>query len=97
MSAKQPAPAVRTVTPQQRARRESLVAYSFIAPNFIGFAVFTLVPMVMAVVLAFLKWDGSWANPIEFVGLKNFTACSGTRNSGRRCGTPLCMPFSPCR
>lgn len=70
MSAKQQT--VRTVTPKQRALRESMVAYSFIAPNFIGFAVFTLIPMVMAVVLAFLKWDGSWANPIEFVGLKNF-------------------------
>ena len=53
-------------------RKKTLVAYSFIAPNFIGFAVFTLVPMLMAVVLAFLKWDGSWANPIEFVGLDNF-------------------------
>lgn len=30
-----------------------LVAYSFIAPNFIGFAVFTLVPMILAIVLAF--------------------------------------------
>lgn len=58
-----------------RRRREwnkNLVAYSFIAPNFIGFAVFTLVPMLMAVILAFLKWDGSWVNPIEFVGLQNF-------------------------
>ena len=55
-----------------RRRKKTLVAYSFIAPNFIGFAVFTLVPMIMAVVLAFLKWDGSWANPIEFVGLDNF-------------------------
>lgn len=52
--------------------RKGLVPYSFIAPNFIGFAVFTLVPMVMAVILAFLKWDGSWANPIEFAGVQNF-------------------------
>ena len=52
--------------------RKNLVAYSFIAPNFIGFAVFTLVPMVMAVALAFLRWDGSWANPIQFVGIQNF-------------------------
>jgi len=47
-----------------------MVAYSFIAPNFIGFAVFTLVPLVFALVLSFLKWDG--ANPISFVGLGNF-------------------------
>lgn len=51
--------------------REHLVAYSFIAPNFIGFAIFTLVPMIFAFVLAFVKWDGS--NPMEFIGLDNFS------------------------
>ena len=50
--------------------RESLIAYSFIAPNFIGFCVFTLVPMFFAICLAFCNWDG--AHPIEFVGLQNF-------------------------
>ncbi|MEA4861602.1 Lactose transport system permease protein LacF [bioreactor metagenome] len=50
--------------------RKQLVAYSFIAPNFIGFAVFTLVPIVFAIALAFLHWDGS--NPIEWAGLANF-------------------------
>ncbi|MDF2923532.1 MAG: sugar transporter permease [Paenibacillaceae bacterium] len=50
--------------------REHLVAYSFIAPNFLGFAVFTLVPMIFAMILAFVEWDGS--NPMEFVGLGNF-------------------------
>ncbi len=51
--------------------KKQLVAYSFLAPNFIGFAVFTLVPIVFAVVLAFLRWDG--ANPMEWAGLSNFT------------------------
>lgn len=51
--------------------KRSLVAYSFILPNFIGFAVFTLVPVVFAFVLAFTKWDGS--NPMQFIGLENFT------------------------
>ena len=50
--------------------RESLVAYSFIAPNFIGFAVFTLIPMVIAIGLSFCSWDG--VHPVEFVGLQNF-------------------------
>lgn len=50
--------------------RRSLVAYSFIAPNFIGFAVFTLIPIVFAFALAFMEWDGS--NEITFVGIKNF-------------------------
>jgi multiple sugar transport system permease protein len=50
--------------------KEVMVAYSFIAPNFIGFAVFTLVPLVFALILSFLRWDG--ANPISFIGLENF-------------------------
>ena len=51
--------------------KQNLIAYSFIAPNFIGFCVFTLVPMVMAIGLAFCSWDG--VHDIEFVGLSNFT------------------------
>lgn len=54
-----------------RETKRDLVAYSFIAPNFIGFAVFTLIPIVFAFLLAFMDWDGS--NPIEFVGVSNFT------------------------
>lgn len=50
--------------------RDTLTAYTFIAPNFIGFCVFTLVPMVFAIALAFCSWDGRHA--IELVGLSNF-------------------------
>lgn len=50
--------------------KQALVAYSFIAPNFIGFAVFTLIPLVFALVLSFLEWDG--ANPINYAGFDNF-------------------------
>ncbi len=53
-----------------KSARETLIAYSFIAPNFIGFAVFTLVPVVWAFVLAFTKWDG--VNAMEFVWFDNF-------------------------
>ncbi|MCM1251376.1 MAG: ABC transporter permease subunit [Clostridium sp.] len=53
-----------------REAKRDLVAYSFIAPNFIGFAVFTLIPIVFAFALAFMDWDGS--NAITFVGLDNF-------------------------
>ncbi len=58
------------MTRRQRKRREAMVSYSFIAPNFIGFAVFTLGPILFAFVLAFLHWDGS--NPIQWAGLDNF-------------------------
>lgn len=46
------------------------IAYSFIAPNFIGFAIFTLIPMIFAFILGFMSWDGN--NPVSFVGVQNF-------------------------
>ncbi|MEO8759027.1 MAG: sugar ABC transporter permease [Devosia sp.] len=59
-------------SPASRSRqwKKLLVAYSFIAPNFLGFAIFTLGPILFAFALAFLHWDGS--NPITFAGLDNF-------------------------
>ncbi len=60
----------RVLTKRQQKRRANLVAFSFIAPNFLGFAVFTLGPIIFAFILAFMHWDGS--NPIEFAGLANF-------------------------
>ena len=59
----------------KKSAREMLVAYSFIAPNFIGFAVFTLAPLVFALILSFLRWDG--ANPIQFAGAGNFIRLAG--------------------
>lgn len=57
----------------QRAKlKQQLVAYSFILPNFLGFAIFTLIPMAFSLVLAFMHWDG--ANAISWAGLDNFTA-----------------------
>lgn len=50
--------------------KKNAVAYSFILPNFIGFAIFTLIPMIFAFGLSFMNWDG--ANEITFAGLKNF-------------------------
>ena len=58
-----------------RETKKDLVAYSFIAPNFIGFAVFTLIPIVFAFILAFTEWDGN--NPIQFVGVSNFAQLPG--------------------
>ncbi len=59
----------------QRERKRALVAYSFIAPNFIGFAVFTMIPIICAFALGFLHWDGN--NAIQFAGLDNFKQLFG--------------------
>ena len=51
-------------------RRNSLIAMTFIAPNFIGFFVLTLVPVLFSFALSVMEWDS--ANPMVFVGLENF-------------------------
>lgn len=61
---------VKTGERMSRQTKRDLIAYSFLAPNFIGFAVFTLVPILFAFILAFSNWDGN--NPITFAGLDNF-------------------------
>ena len=55
---------------KKRLMRRNMVGYSFIAPNFIGFAVFTMMPMLFSFGLSFCEWDSS--HPIQFVGLQNF-------------------------
>lgn len=62
--------AVKKERTMKKATRDNLIAYSFIAPNFIGFCIFTLVPMVFAIALSLCEWDGVHA--IRFVGLNNF-------------------------
>ena len=51
-------------------KRNTLIAYSFLAPNFIGFVVFTLVPVIFSIALAFMNWSGG--SKITFAGLDNF-------------------------
>ncbi|MBD8688252.1 sugar ABC transporter permease [Rhizobium sp. CFBP 13717] len=61
---------VRIVSRKRRSLENALIAYSFIAPNFLGFAIFTLGPILFAFALAFMHWDGS--NAMSFAGLDNF-------------------------
>ncbi len=50
--------------------RNALVGISFILPNFIGFLVFVLIPVMFSFVLAFMDWDGF--NAMTFAGFENF-------------------------
>lgn len=69
-------PSAAKTTPKKRTMSlntsNTLVGMSFILPNFIGFAVFILIPVAFSFVLSLMKWDGFTA--MEFVGLKNFAA-----------------------
>lgn len=53
-----------------RRRNRTWVGWSFILPNFIGFAALTLVPVIASLALSFLDWD-SYSTP-RWVGLDNF-------------------------
>ncbi|MFR1832133.1 MAG: carbohydrate ABC transporter permease [Lachnospiraceae bacterium] len=54
----------------KRALKNSVTAYLFLLPNFLGFLAFTLIPIIFSMVLGFMEWDS--ANPMVFVGLDNF-------------------------
>ena len=53
-------------------RKNTLVAYSFLAPNFIGFAVFTLVPVICAIALSLFEWNGGTSASPKYIGLENY-------------------------
>ncbi|MEU6848887.1 sugar ABC transporter permease [Actinacidiphila alni] len=55
---------------KRRRRHATLVGWSFILPNFLGFAALTLVPVVGTFIVAFTDWD-SYSDP-KWIGLANF-------------------------
>ncbi len=52
--------------------RITLVALAFLLPNFLGFAVFTLVPVVFSLGASFTNWNLMRTVPLRFVGLENY-------------------------
>lgn len=50
--------------------RNAIIGWTFILPNFVGFAVLTLVPVIALFYLALTKWNAFGAS--TFVGLDNF-------------------------
>lgn len=53
-------------------KRNTFIAYTFLAPNFIGFMIFTLVPVVFSIALSFMNWNGGSIDRMTFAGLDNF-------------------------
>jgi ABC-type sugar transport system permease subunit len=61
---------------RKQARRNTLIGWTFILPNFLGFLTFTLIPVVAAFALSFMKWT-SFSAP-TWVGLDNFARMIGS-------------------
>ena len=60
--------------PSKSARRNNLIAYSFLLPNFLGFAIFTLVPVLFSVVLSFMDWNGGPIQNAQWAGFGNYSS-----------------------
>jgi multiple sugar transport system permease protein len=53
-----------------RRRKDTLLAYGFLAPQLVGLVVFMIGPLIFAVILAFSNWDGFGTR--SFAGFANF-------------------------
>ncbi len=53
------------------AKREAVTGYLFLLPNAIGFLLFTLIPVVYALLLSLTDYDGFKTN--NFIGFRNFS------------------------
>ena len=51
-------------------RKECLVAFSMIAPNLIGLAVFMVIPTFVSILISFTDWN--LLNAADFIGIANF-------------------------
>ncbi|CAA9569079.1 MAG: SN-glycerol-3-phosphate transport system permease protein UgpA [uncultured Thermomicrobiales bacterium] len=80
---------------RRQARRRSpepssWVGWAFIAPNLVGFALFTLLPLLFALAIAFAEWDViSGLGAIRWVGLSNFRSLLGDANFWQSARTTL--------
>jgi len=51
--------------------KEIIAAYGFLAPNLIGFLIFTSLPVLASMGLSFTRWD-LLSGPPEWIGLQNY-------------------------
>src|SRR5262245_57935859 len=56
----------------RRRRTDLLPALSFLLPNFVGFLVFTAVPVLFSLGASFTNWDLQRTRPLAWIGLGNF-------------------------
>ncbi len=56
-------------------KREALAAYGFLLPNLLGFIIFTSIPVVLSMAMAFTHWNVF--KPPVWVGIENFVNLLG--------------------
>ena len=55
-----------------RERRELWVALGFLLPNFLGFLIFTSIPVLFSLAVSFSNWNLQQTVPFRWVGLENY-------------------------
>jgi ABC-type sugar transport system permease subunit len=77
----QTAPAVPIAKPGTwwRRNRDTVVAYSFLGPMIIYFAIMTFVPMAFLIIMSFARWN--LISPPEWAGLENFKVIFSSTNN----------------
>ncbi|MFA5143661.1 MAG: sugar ABC transporter permease [Candidatus Omnitrophota bacterium] len=68
------------MTKLKSSEKEAISGYLFILPNFLGFLVFTLLPVIFSLVFSFVRWDLLSA-PV-FIGFSNFISLLGFHKEG---------------
>lgn len=64
-------------TAARRGRRQTVTAYLFLAPTLLFFAVFLVLPLLFALLLAVSKWSGFSLGQITPIGFGNFASILG--------------------
>jgi ABC-type sugar transport system permease subunit len=52
--------------------REMMVAWGFLLPNFLGFLIFTVGPVLFSLAVSFSNWNLQRTVPFQWIGLGNF-------------------------
>lgn len=63
-----------------KARHQQWWAWLFLAPNFLGFVAFGLVPLLLSLAGSFTTWSLRPSVPLKFVGWNNYVELLGDRN-----------------
>ena len=78
--------------------RRARWGYVFIAPWLIGFVLFTAFPMIATLAFSFTNINLAQAEPLRFVGLKNYETLFGDQQAwDGAAGHPRSSPSWPCR
>lgn len=61
-----------SVLPTRKAGDERAIAWLFLLPNFLGFAVFTAGPVLFSLVVSFSNWNLQRTVPFQWIGFANY-------------------------